>query len=274
MDASRSFRIVQAASAAARLAEAASFLRQFPPDQPVTIVSATRGAADDLARRMAVERGAILGLARFSLTQLAARVAVTRLAGEGIAAATTLGGQAISARATFDASREGSLTYLAGVATAPGFPRALAHTLAELGAAGVTPDALAQAGRSGPDLARLLTRARSEYDAAATADRARLFVTAAAAVEDVPELHAPLLLLDVGVRSAAEWQPEVDPHVMLLLLAGALGVTEEGDDTPPPKPGVLARHAALLTAGLLGPRPARPFLDATFTEIERAQLND
>jgi len=204
LDASRSFRIVQAASAAARLAAAVSFLRQFPQDHPVTIVSATRGAADDLARRLAVERGAILGLSRFSLTQLAARVAVTRLAGEGIAAATTLGGQAISARATFDASREGSLTYLAGVATAPGFPRALAHTLAELGAAGVAPDALAQAGRSGPDLARLLMRARSEYDAAATADRARLFVTAAAAVEDAPELHAPLLLLDVGVQSAAE----------------------------------------------------------------------
>jgi hypothetical protein len=81
-------------------------------------------------------------------------------------------------------------------------------------------------------------------------------------------------VLEHSVRSAAEWQPEVDPHVMLLLLAGALGVTEEDDDTPPPKPGVLARHAALLTADLLGPRPPRPFLDATFTEIQRAQLND
>jgi hypothetical protein len=81
-------------------------------------------------------------------------------------------------------------------------------------------------------------------------------------------------VLERSVRSAASWQPEVDPHVTLLLLAGALGVTEEGDETPPPKLDVLARHAALLTADLLGPRPARPFLDATFTEIERAQLND
>jgi len=81
-------------------------------------------------------------------------------------------------------------------------------------------------------------------------------------------------VLERGVRSAASWQPEVDPHVMLLLLAGALGVTEEDDDAPPPKPGLLARHAALLTADLLGPRPPRPFLDATFTEIQRAQLND
>jgi hypothetical protein len=82
-------------------------------------------------------------------------------------------------------------------------------------------------------------------------------------------------VLERGVRSAAGWQPEVDPHVMLLLLAGALGVTEEDDDqTPPPRLDARARHAALLTADLLGPRPARPFLDATFTEIERAQLND
>jgi hypothetical protein len=81
-------------------------------------------------------------------------------------------------------------------------------------------------------------------------------------------------VLERGVRSAAAWQPEVDPHVMLLLLAGALGVTEEDDETPPPKFDVLARHAALLIADLLGPRPAPPFLEATFAEIERAQLND
>src|SRR5258706_11551675 len=107
MDASRSFRIIEAASAAARLEAAASFLRQFPPDQPITIVAATRGAADDLARRIAIERGATIGLARFSLTQIAARVAVTRLAGQGIAAATPLGAEAVAARAAFDASRGG-----------------------------------------------------------------------------------------------------------------------------------------------------------------------
>ncbi|MCU7724543.1 hypothetical protein ODJ79_12520 [Actinoplanes sp. KI2] len=81
-------------------------------------------------------------------------------------------------------------------------------------------------------------------------------------------------VLERGVRSAAVWQPEVDPHVMLFLVAGALGVTDEDDDTPPPKPDVLARHAALLTADLLGPRPVPLFLEATFVEIERTQLND
>src|SRR3979409_1090461 len=98
MNASRSFRIIEAASAAARLEAAASFLRQFPADQPITIVGATRGAADDLARRIAVERGATIGLARFSLTQLAARTAVVALAAEGKTASTGLGVEAVAAR--------------------------------------------------------------------------------------------------------------------------------------------------------------------------------
>jgi hypothetical protein len=76
-------RIVESPSAAMRLDAAADFLRQFPRQQPITIVAATRGAADDLARRIARERGATFGLARFSLTQCAARIAATRLAGRG-----------------------------------------------------------------------------------------------------------------------------------------------------------------------------------------------
>lgn len=80
-------------------------------------------------------------------------------------------------------------------------------------------------------------------------------------------------VLEGCVRDAIPWQPEVDPHVVLLLLAGALGVTAE-EDLPPPKPDVLARHAALLLAALLGSRPVQPFLTAALAEIERTQLND
>src|SRR5689334_22197936 len=39
-------------------------------------------------------------------------------------------------------------------------------------------------------------------------------------------------VLEQCVRDAATWQPEVDPHVVLLLLAGALGVLDE-DGAPP-----------------------------------------
>jgi hypothetical protein len=96
-------------------------------------------------------------------------------------------------------------------------------------------------------------------------------------------------VLERCVRSAAQWQPEVDPHVVLILLAGALGVHDD-DGEAPPKPDVLARHAALLMADLLGDVPApRPSasgasgdaeeriagcLTRALREIERAQLND
>jgi hypothetical protein len=80
-------------------------------------------------------------------------------------------------------------------------------------------------------------------------------------------------VLEQCVRDAAAWQPEVDPHVALLVLAGALGVLDE-DSAAPPKPEVLARHAALLLAGLAGPRPVQPFLTGALIEIERTQLND
>lgn len=80
-------------------------------------------------------------------------------------------------------------------------------------------------------------------------------------------------VLDHSVRTGLDWQPEVDPHVVLQLLAGALGVTDE-DGAPLPEPEVRARHAALLLADLAGPRPIEPVLTASLDEIARVQLND
>jgi hypothetical protein len=206
MDVPRPFRIVEAASASARLRAASDFLRQFPHDQPVTIVSATRGAADDAARAIAVERGATIGLSRFSLTQLASRVAMARLAGRGMAPATTLGADAVSARVVFDAARDGTLGYLGRVAATPGFPRALSRTIADLRLAGVSADRLIGSGPATGDLATLLAQAEREMAAASTADRAMLFETAASGTGDEPFLRAPLLLLDVAVDNGGEEQ--------------------------------------------------------------------
>jgi CRISPR/Cas system-associated exonuclease Cas4 (RecB family) len=206
MDVPRPFRVVEAASAAARLSAASDFLRQFPPDQPITIVSATRGAADDLARAIAIERGATIGLSRFSLTQLAARVALTRLAGRGMAPATTLGAEAVAARVVFDAARDRTLGYFGKVAGTPGFPRALSRTMTDLRHAGVSADRLAASGPAAEDLAALLAQAEREMADASTADRAMLFETAASATGEETFLHAPLLLLDVAVQSGAEEQ--------------------------------------------------------------------
>src|SRR5262249_674670 len=98
-----SFRVFEAASSAARLEAAAKFLRHFPTDHPITIVAATRGAADDFARSVAAERGATLGVTRLSLTQLAARTAIVAIAAEGKTPTSGLGAEAVAARAVFKA---------------------------------------------------------------------------------------------------------------------------------------------------------------------------
>ncbi|MFG2163375.1 hypothetical protein [Micromonospora chersina] len=83
-------------------------------------------------------------------------------------------------------------------------------------------------------------------------------------------------VLERCVRSAAAWQPDVDPHVLLVLLAGALGVYDPGDDDAPPDPAAIARHAPLLVADLLAAtgRPLADHLSAAFAEVARTELHD
>jgi len=78
------------------------------------------------------------------------------------------------------------------------------------------------------------------------------------------------------LRAAAAWQPSVDPHTVLVLLTGALGIHDQDEQAPPPTPASLARHTALLVADLLTatPRPLAWYLTATFAEIERTELHD
>lgn len=203
MNAVRSFRIFEAASAAARLDAAAAFVRQGPPNQPVIIVGATRGAADDFARTIAIERGATMGITRVSLTQLAARVAVVALAEGGKTPSTGLGAEAVAARAVFTATRDSSLRYFGPVSGLPGFPRALAHTLQELRLAGLDPDAVRAESPARADLADLLHRFDASFAEAATADRADLLSTAARLLRERPSRGA-VLLLDVPVNNPAE----------------------------------------------------------------------
>ncbi|MFD6567194.1 hypothetical protein [Micromonospora profundi] len=83
-------------------------------------------------------------------------------------------------------------------------------------------------------------------------------------------------VLERCVRSAAEWRADVDPHVALVLLAGALGVYDPGDDDNPPSPAAVARHAPLLIADLLSAsgQPIDGYLAAAFAEIERTERHD
>ncbi|WNM42181.1 hypothetical protein RMN56_12995 [Micromonospora halotolerans] len=83
-------------------------------------------------------------------------------------------------------------------------------------------------------------------------------------------------VLERCVRSTAGWRPDVDPHVLLVLLASALGVYDPGDDDAPPDPAAIARHAPLLVADLLAAtgRPLADYLTAAFTEVARTELQD
>jgi len=148
-------------SAAERLAYARDAVRGCSPGSPVLIVGASRGAADDLARDVAVSVPATFGVQRFSLIQLAARTALAALAAEGTTSSTRLGAEAVAARTVFDGTREGTLGYFAPVAATPGFPRALARTLQELRLAGVGARRLSPFAPAGPDLAGRLAHPSS-----------------------------------------------------------------------------------------------------------------
>src|SRR5262249_15230030 len=124
----------------------------------------------------------------------------------GVAPATGLGIEAVAARVSFEAQRDGALAYFSPVARFPGFGRALATTLGELRLAGLTPQALDGRDRPADDVAELARRFDRQLDAARLADRTALLVLATRAVaQGTLELgRMAMVLLDVAIGSAAE----------------------------------------------------------------------
>jgi CRISPR/Cas system-associated exonuclease Cas4 (RecB family) len=206
-------RLFESSATQLRLAEARAFVEREAGRGDVLIVAASRAAADDLARSIAIERGATIGLHRFSLTQLAARLAAPILASQELAPSPYLATEAVAARAAFDARRDEVLDYFEPVAGMPGFARALARTLQEIRLAFVDGDRLGSLPLGGPDLSELLTRFDQQFAAASATDRATLFDTATRALQAGGRQKdgrlllaaAPLLLLDVPLDSPVEF---------------------------------------------------------------------
>jgi hypothetical protein len=240
---------VVSASARVRLEAAAAFLAGWPASTELLVVAATREAADDFCRQIAVGRGATFGLHRFTLGQLASRVATAALAAGGITPATALAADALATRALFELTQSGTLDVLAPIADSPGLPRALAETLGELREAGVPPARVATQGSTGADLAPLGERYAALLEDGGLADRAALLQTATArlAAGDAAGLAAgPLLLLDVPIASAAERDlvaalaarspavlatvPAGDVRTIALLPPGLVAAIEHRDD--------------------------------------------
>jgi ATP-dependent helicase/nuclease subunit B len=200
--------IVESPAAELRLSRARDFLQTRLDSGDVVIVAASRGAADDFVRSIAASRPATLGLHRFSFTQLAARLAGPVLAARGMAPASYLGSEAVAARATFDARKDGDLAYFAPVSDAPGFSRALARTLQELRLAHASGDALRSLPLGGRDLAGLLERFDDQFAAASATDRATLFEAGREGIaqRESALLGRPLVLLDVPCESDVEFE--------------------------------------------------------------------
>ena len=73
--------------------------------------------------------------------------------------------------------------------------------------------------------------------------------------------------LKAAVTSGREWRSDVDPQVVLLLLAEALGVHEADPDERPLKADVRARHGVLLVAYLVDPATFAARLERAATEL-------
>ena len=194
-----------ATDVALRLGEALAFVSAHVPAHGVTIVGATREAADELARAVARAHPSTIGVSRFSLTQLAVRVAGPALAAQGVAPSSPLAFEAVAARAAFDLAQDQVLGALTAASSTPGFPRAVARTGADLRAARVSPQRVEQLqDPEAQGLARLHARMAAELSAAGAVDRDGLLSAAAVAVPGEAWLRAPLVLLDVALESEGE----------------------------------------------------------------------
>jgi CRISPR/Cas system-associated exonuclease Cas4 (RecB family) len=182
-----------------RIDAARAWLGERRPDEPLVVLAASSLAGQQLIHEATVERGAVFGWRHDTLARYAVRLATPRLAAESLAPAGNLVVEALCAARVEDLRQEEALGRFAPVADAPGLPRALARSLMELRAQGVSPDALEA---EHPELASLLRALSTALEEAALADRPAILGIAAEQARATA--GAPLLLLDVRVDSVRE----------------------------------------------------------------------
>ena len=199
-------RLIVRSSAEDRLASALDWLRAEQERPELLVLAANRGAADDLLRRAAVERGHLFAVHRATLRQAAFELASLPLADSSTAPLTRLGAIALTTRAVDAARSSDALDYFAPVAGMPGFPLALARTVAELRLHGLTSARLGDSDRASRDLATLLQRFEGELARFELVDLAGVFAAATRRVADGEHRYAglPLLVLDVVPETPAE----------------------------------------------------------------------
>ena len=193
-------------AAATRVEAARSFVASADPAAEVLLVGDNRDAVDDFARGISAERGSSFGLHRFSLWQLATKLAGAELARKGLAPATGLGTEAVAARSAFEELTAGTLDYLAPVARLRSIGRTLSATLDDLRHSNIDSGRLTQLGESGADLCALARRYEDQLARAGLVDLAMLFEAAvggAGGDETGVPVSGPVVFLDVAVRDEA-----------------------------------------------------------------------
>jgi len=180
----------------------------LPLDGEVVVIGASRGAADDFVRTVAADKRATFGLHRFSLAQLASRIARLDAARDGVIPAASLMIDALAGHASNDRVARGALQYFTPVAALPGFPRAVRRTVTELRLADVQRTALREGSAVGHDIAELLDAYESSLELFGISDLADLYERATSVLrENSPSfVRNAIVLLDVPIRSIVEAQ--------------------------------------------------------------------
>src|SRR5579884_1600272 len=182
---------------------AQAFLSDFA-GQDILFLAPTRQAADDVVRSVAIQRGAVSGVHRFTLASLAIEIAGPKLAADGRSILSGVAVDALAARATEHCRAQNALNWCGPVARTPGFFRALASTIRELRIQAVDLDKLAATSPAGADLAGLARAFDAALKDAQIADLAAIYRIACS--EPSPYRRMPVLVLDVNPNTVLERQ--------------------------------------------------------------------
>ena len=266
--------LVISRSSSSLLDRAAAFLHTHARNSEVLILAPTRSAANELVLT-AFSQGC-QGIHALTITQLAAQLASSAMGRDSLAPISRLGIEALAARIVHTAHSKNELPYFSAVALTPGFPRALAKTLAELRLNHVTSRKLENAGAPGADLARLLTLYEVELAERSLADLPALLQLATAEAQRGLHrfLNLPLILLNTPLDSLSHAGliaavAAKSPAVLATAIAGenpavdslASILKTNADDLDPPPESTLGRVRTWLFSNEQPPSaPADPDL--------------
>lgn len=209
----------------------------------LTVVVPSAEAGATLSASAAARLGATFGWSTTTPFALACSIARRELAARSLVAASGLAIEAVVATVVHRLGKEGALGRFTPVAHFPGFPRALARTIADVRGAGVTASAIADA-----DLARLVLAYEKALALGKMSDRADVYALAASLVEGGiahEQVGLPTMFLDVRAHTERE---RAFASALATRSADVLFVVPKGDAP--------AEHHATRVAGALEDLPA------------------